>query len=94
MAYLRRKAVLGGLFGGDRKWLVWGGLAWGGHWLRRIFGAGEPTVRYTGDVGPGQRVVLVHEPEGPLQQRKKAKKAAKAAKKQRKAAAAEARRAS
>ncbi len=81
MAFLRRKAILAGVLGGNRKWLIWGGAAWVFHWIGRIFGGAEPTPKYTQEVGAGERLVVVHEPLSPLAIKKAAKKARKAAKK-------------
>lgn len=77
MVYLRRKAILGGLFGGQRKWMVLGGAAWVAHWFGRLVGVGEPTPRYTAELKPGERAVLVHEPTSPRQQRKDERRAAR-----------------
>ena len=88
MAYARRKAVYAGVLGGSRKWLIWGGAAWIFHWLGRLFSGGEPLPRYTREVGPGERVVVVHEPMGALSVKRQASEAAK---KEKKAAKAEAR---
>lgn len=77
MAFLRRKAIFAGVLGGQRKWLVWGGFAWVFHWLGRILGGGEPTARYTQEVGAGERVFVVHEPLSPAAVKKAEKKAAK-----------------
>lgn len=91
MAFLRRKAIYGGVIGGQRKWLFLGGFAWGFHWLGRIFAGGEPTVRYTREVAAGERVFVVHEPVGAVTAKKIARKQAKAerkaAKRERKRAA-------
>lgn len=87
MAFLRRKAIFAGLLGGQRKWLIWGGLAWVFHWIGRIFGGGEPTARYTQEVGAGERVFVLHEPLSPLGIKKSEKKHAKKAKKAAKVAA-------
>ncbi|MGI9623199.1 MAG: hypothetical protein ACR2PK_10215, partial [Acidimicrobiales bacterium] len=79
-----------GIFGGSRKWLLIGGLAWVYHWLDRLITGGDPTPRYTRDLGAGERVFVIHEPVSPREVKMQAKKAAKeerrAAKDQRKAA--------
>lgn len=86
MIFLRRKAILAGVLGGNRKWLVWGGMAWVLHWLGQLFGAGDPKPKYTREIGAGERVIVLHEPLSPAQVKKAEKKAARA---QRKAAKAE-----
>lgn len=88
---LRRNAITKGVFGGSRGWLVMGGMVWVGRWFKNLFGTGEPTTRYVSAVGPGERLVFVHEPDSPLVQRKAAKRSAKAADRATKAAAAAAR---
>jgi hypothetical protein len=60
MAYLRRKALYSGLLGGQRRWLIWGGAAWAIHFVRRLFGTGEPVSVYTRDLDPGERFVVLH----------------------------------
>ena len=62
MRYLRRRAVVSGVFGGNRKWLLIGGTAWVFHYLGRIFGLGEPEPLYTEELEPGERFVVVHRP--------------------------------
>jgi hypothetical protein len=81
MAYLRRRAIMSGLLGGNRTWLLWGGLAWALHWLGRILGGGDATPRYTQELGAGERIVVVHESKSP----RELKKAAKAQRKAKKA---------
>jgi len=75
MVFARRKAVLAGVFGGNRTWLMVGGAAWVFHWLGRLLGVSNPTPRYTRALAPGERVVVVHEPLSPAQVKKSAKKA-------------------
>ena len=75
MAFLRRKAILAGLLGGNRKWLYWGGAAWVLHWLGGLLGAGQPEPKYTRALKPGERLVIVHEPESPLAMKKAARRA-------------------
>lgn len=75
MTFARRKAIYAGVLGGNRTWLALGGAAWVFHWLGRLFGVSAPTPRYTQDLAPGERVVVVHEPLSPAAKRKLAKKA-------------------
>jgi hypothetical protein len=85
MALLRRKAILDGIMGRQRKWLVVGGVAWVIHWLGRIFGGGEPTARYTREVSAGERIFVVHEPLSAAAKKKAARRESKAAAKSGKA---------
>ncbi len=71
MRYVRRRAVTRGLFGGDRKWLVLGGIAWMFRFARRIFGFGEPEPLYTKELEPGERFVVVHNPPPPRRRRRR-----------------------
>lgn len=75
MVFARRKAIFAGVFGGNRTWLALGGAAWIFHWLGRLVGVTDPTPRYTRELGPGERVVVVHEPLSPAAEKKLAKKA-------------------
>lgn len=75
MVFARRKAIIAGLFGGSRTWLVLGGAAWVFHWLGRLFGMSDPTPRYTRDLGRGERIVVVHEPLSPAEVKKLARRA-------------------
>lgn len=60
MAFLRRRAIYGGLLGGSRKWLVWGGAAWILHWTKNLFGEGEPAPVHTQELDAGERFVILH----------------------------------
>lgn len=62
LALLRRRAVYSGLFGGNRRMLMLGGVAWGLHLLRRLFGKGVPAPVHTTELLPGERFVVVHRP--------------------------------
>ena len=75
MVFARRKAVFAGVFGGNRTWLALGGAAWVFHWLGRLVGVNDPTARYTRELAPGERVVVVHEPLSAADEKKLAKKA-------------------
>lgn len=86
MAYARHKAIHAGVFGGNRRWLAIGGLAWALHWTGRLFGTSDPQPVYTQEMAPGERVVVVHEPESPRVQRKRARRQARAAERSAKAA--------
>ena len=53
----RRRAVLDGVFGGNRRWLVLGGLAWA---VKAFQWAAtrEPEVVYRAEIHPGETLVL------------------------------------
>jgi hypothetical protein len=53
----RHRALIDGLLGGDRRWLVLGGLAWG---IRAIGAAtrNEERVVYRGHLRPGEQLVI------------------------------------
>ncbi len=64
----RRRAISDGLFGGSRKWLVLGGLAW----ALRAFqwaSAREADVVYQAELKPGETLVLAR--QAPKQKRRK-----------------------
>ena len=62
MAYVRRKAIYGGLLGGNRKWLILGGAAWMLRSGSSLFGKGHPSPVHVEDLPPGERFVIVHTP--------------------------------
>ena len=56
----RRRAFTDGLFGGDKKWLVLGGLAWalrGLQWAR----AKDEQVVYATELQPGETLILARQ---------------------------------
>ncbi len=56
----RRRAITDGVFGGNRKWLVLGGLAW----ALRAFqwaSARDQEVVYRAELQPGETLVLARE---------------------------------
>jgi hypothetical protein len=57
LAVARQRALTDGLLGGDRRWLVLGGLAWG---IRAIGVAtrNEERVVYRGRLRPGEQIVI------------------------------------
>ena len=60
----RRRALTDGLFGGSRRWIVLGGLAWA---LRAYQWATtkEEQVVYSAELRPGETLVLARQPEKP-----------------------------
>ena len=69
--FARRKGIVAGVLGGSRKWLVLGGLAWFIHILGKALGTGEPTIRYSEDLLPGERILITHEATPPGRRRRK-----------------------
>jgi hypothetical protein len=67
----RRRAFTDGLFGGDRKWLIVGGLAWGlraFQWAR----SKDEQVVYATTLQPGETLVLAR--QAPKAKGRKAKR--------------------
>jgi hypothetical protein len=56
----RRRAITDGLFGGDRKWLVLGGLAWALRAYQYATTKDEQVV-YTTTLEPGETLVLARQ---------------------------------
>ncbi len=57
---IKRKAITAGLFGGDRKWLVLGGIVFVAGKVKALFGFGEPEPVYIEEIKAGQRLVVAH----------------------------------
>ena len=57
IAYARRNGLYKGLLGGDRRWLIVGGILWGLRTLRKAFGRVE-TVVTVEKMEPGQWMSL------------------------------------
>ncbi len=66
----RRRAITDGLFGGNRRWLVLGGLAWA---LRAVQWASqrEEHVVYLAELQPGETLVLSREAPKEKKKRKR-----------------------
>lgn len=73
MRILRRRAIMSGLLGGSRFWLVAGGAAWVAHWAGRVLGTSEPEPVYTGELSAGERIVIAHLPLTPRDEKKAAR---------------------
>ncbi len=83
LAFLRARALNRGFLGGSRMWVGVGAVVWTirlFQWLNRA----ETTVIYRDRLGPGEAVVIRHQPPGPT--KREAKKAKKAARREAKAA--------
>lgn len=57
---IKRRALIKGVFGGDRTWLTLGLIVWVGGRIKALFGFGEPEPVYTEEITSGQRFVLAH----------------------------------
>ena len=68
---IKRRALIKGVFGGDRTWLVLGSVVWIGGRIKALFGFGEPEPVYTEEVSSGDRVVLVHSETTSRRQRRR-----------------------
>jgi hypothetical protein len=69
----RRRAITDGLFGGNRRWLVLGGLAWA---LRALQWAStrDEHVVYAAELKPGETLVLSREAPEDVERRRKRKR--------------------
>ncbi len=64
----RSKAITEGLFGGNRRWLVLGGLAWAWRALQWARQRDEEVV-YRAELAPGETLVLSREGAHPPRRR-------------------------
>ncbi len=65
LGYLRRQAVVRGLLGGQRGWLILGGVVWGIRLLRRVAGTGRLRPVLTEELLPGESLLISHLPDEP-----------------------------
>jgi hypothetical protein len=79
IALVRRNGLYKGLLGGDRQWLVIGGVFWGARFLKKSFGKNEEVVTIE-RMEPGQWMSLRTIPPPTRAERKADKRSAKAAK--------------
>ena len=71
----RRRAITEGLFGGSRKWLILGSLAWlvrGWQWAK----TNDEQVVYRYELQPGETLVMAREHERPTRKEKRKQKKA------------------
>ena len=59
LRYLVRNGLSKGLMGGNRRWLILGGVAVGWRVMRKIAGS-EPIVVYSEKLEAGETVVIAH----------------------------------
>jgi hypothetical protein len=69
----RRRAITDGLFGGNRRWLVLGGLAWALRALQWASARDEHVV-YVAELKPGETLVLSREAPEDVERRRKRKR--------------------
>lgn len=60
LGYLRRQAVVRGLVGGSRGWLLLGGVAWGIRLLRRFASTRRLRTVSTEELRPGESLLISH----------------------------------
>ena len=58
--YLSRQAIVRGLLGGSRGWLVLGGVAWGIRLLSRFAGIRRLRTVSTEELRPGESLLISH----------------------------------
>ena len=58
--YLRRQAIVRGLVGGSRGWLLLGTVAWGFHLFRRFASTRRLRTVLSEELQPGERLVIAH----------------------------------
>ena len=63
LGYLRRQAVVRGLAGGSRVWLVLGGLAWVVRLLGRFASTRRLRTAATEELRPGESLLISHLPD-------------------------------
>jgi hypothetical protein len=70
----RRRAITDGVFGGDRRWLVLGGLAWALRAYQHATTKDEVVV-YASELKPGETLVLARQaPKPTRRERRKARR--------------------
>lgn len=77
-ALARRNGLYKGLLGGDRSWLVIGGIFWGGRMLKKSLGKNEQVITIE-KLEPGQHLSLRTIPQATRKQRKQLQASDKAA---------------
>ncbi len=60
LGYLRRQAVVRGLVGGRRGWLIVGGIAWGIRLLRRVASTRRMRTVASDELRPGESLLISH----------------------------------
>ncbi|WP_419851043.1 hypothetical protein [Candidatus Poriferisocius sp.] len=63
LGYLRRQAIVRGLVGGSRGWLVLGGVAWAIRLLSRVASTRRLRTVSTEELRPGERLLISHLPD-------------------------------
>jgi hypothetical protein len=70
---IKRRALTKGLFGGDRKWLVLGGIVFAGGKIRDLFGFGEPEPVYVEEIERNERMIVAHSATSKRKKRRKSR---------------------
>ncbi|WP_420638092.1 hypothetical protein [Candidatus Poriferisocius sp.] len=65
LGYLRRQALVRGVLGGHRGWLVLGGAAWLIRLLARVAGTRRLRPALTQELRPGESLLISHQSERP-----------------------------
>ena len=60
LGYLRRQAMVRGLLGGSRAWLILGSIAWGVRLLNRLASTRRVRAVLTEELRPGESLVISH----------------------------------
>lgn len=60
LGYLRRQAIVRGLVGGSRGWLLLGGIAWGVRLLSRFASTRRLRTVSTEELRPGESLLISH----------------------------------
>jgi len=63
LSYLRRQAIVRGVVGGRRAWLILGGMAWAIRLLSRVAGVRRLRTVLTQELRPGESLLVSHLPD-------------------------------
>ncbi len=60
LSYLRRQAIVRGVMGGSRGWLLLGGAAWAVRLLSRVISTRRLRTVLSQELGPGESLLVSH----------------------------------
>ena len=63
LSYLRRQAIVRGVMGGSRGWLILGGTAWAIRILSRVVSTRRLRPVLTQELRPGESLLISHIPD-------------------------------